>query len=244
MRPPKSVRKKRNRRFSTVMHAYPIFLSLAHARCLVVGAGSVARRKLAGMLDAGAHDILVVAPAVADPSMTSLFENPCVRFEKRVFEPGDLDGRFLVAAAAGARSVNTTVSAACRERNIVCIVADAPEEGSGINPAMLSHGPLRLALSTGGNSPAMTRRIKYELDAWLAHRYDQQIALLARVRPLLATDESLDQPARAVLFHSLAGAELGACLQAENRTGCETLLRELLPPALHDRITELLHELV
>lgn len=228
------------------MHLYPVFLELSDALCLVVGAGAVGRRKLRGLLDAGAGTVRVVAlsdPSDADEDVRALLGHPAVRFEQRAFRPEDVEGCRLVCATADVPAVNAAVAEACRTRSILCTVADKPEAGSYITPACISRGPLRIGLSTGGLSPALARRIKNDLAAWLADRYDQQIGLLARLRPLLLEAEP-DQGRRARIFHRIAGPDMNDALREGNREICVAILRDALPPLLHDRIPELLHELV
>lgn len=226
------------------MHCYPVFLDLSDAVCLVVGAGIVGRRKIRGLLDAGAGEIRVLALSEPDADTRALLDHPGVRFMRRAFVPDDVAGCRLVCAATNAPAVNAAVAEACRACQVLCTVADAPEAGSCIIPASLAHGPIRIGLSTGGISPALAQRIKSELGAWLAGRYEVQIALLARLRPLLLDQPDLDQAQRAALFHRAADAETGAALQTGGPDQCAARLRAILPPSLHGHIAELLHELV
>jgi precorrin-2 dehydrogenase/sirohydrochlorin ferrochelatase len=235
------------------MHAYPVFLDLSDAVCLVVGAGAVGRRKLRGLLDAGAGEVRVLAlsdpdapdaDGMNDADARALFARPGVRFMRRAFASDDVLGCRLVCAATNAPAVNAAVALACRAHNVLCTVADAPETGDCLIPAVIARDPIRIGLSTGGVSPALAQRIKSELDAWLAGRYEQQIALLARLRPLLLALPDLDQAGRSVVFHRLAAADMGAALDSGDRARCESLLRDALPAPLYGHIAEFLYELV
>lgn len=232
------------------MSYYPVFLDLSDAICLVVGAGAVGFRKIVGLLAADAAEVRVIVPdpperpQTTDTRLTELLHDDRVRLIARPFTPDDVIACRIVFAATNDRNVNDQVTRACRERNILCSVADAPGDGTCIIPMRLARGPLQCAISTGGASPALAQRIKNELDAWLADRYDLQLALLARVRPVVLRTVGLSWDERAGLFHRLAAAPLGEALCAGDRPRCEALLRDILPSCLHDGIGALLHELV
>lgn len=81
------------------MRYYPLFLDLTQARCLVIGAGQVGRRKIATLLECGVDDLLVLDPFVAPSVFSANFESPHVRFEQRTFSEGDLDGKTLILPA-------------------------------------------------------------------------------------------------------------------------------------------------
>ena len=226
------------------MYCYPVFLDLSKAICLVVGTGAVGQRKIRGLLDAGAGEIRVLALSEPDADACALLGRPGISFMQRAFMPDDVVGCRLVCAATNVPSVNVAIAEACRASNVLCTVADAPEAGTCLIPAVIARDPIRIGLSTGGVSPALAQRIKNELDAWLTGRYEIQITLLARLRPLLLAQPDLDQARRAAVFHCLAAADVGAALQSGNRAWCANKLRDALPPSLHGHIVELLHELV
>ncbi len=223
---------------------YPVYVHVEAVRCLVVGAGSVACRKLAGLLESGARDILVVAPDVSGHAV-SLLDRPEVRFQQRPFREDDLEGCLLVFAATNSREINAGIAALCRQRTILCSVADDAAQGSFITPARLERGGLHVALASDGLSPALVARVKKELDAWLGHRYDSQFALLAALRPLIVESDAFStQAERGSLLRCLAGPELGDALNQRNKDLCLALLHKALPASLHARCAEILHELV
>lgn len=216
-------------------------MDLATSRCLVVGAGAVGMRKLASLLKAAPSEILVVDPDPA-PACLQLAGHPGVVLAKRRFLPEDCTGRTLVFAATGNRDVNAAVAACCAARGILCNIADSREESSFIVPACIERKGLSLAIATGGGSPALSRRIRQELETWLDDRYDGIGELLARLRPLvLALHRETGQNTH--LFRSLTYSPLAEALQRRDRKRCEILLRTLLPAELHSHITELLHDL-
>ncbi len=218
--------------------SYPLFLDLSRLRCLVVGAGAVGRRKIAGLLDAGARDVLVLDPG--NPS--DLPDHPSLRFEARAFRPEDLAGRGLVFAATGSRQANAAVTAACAEAGVLCNCADAPHEGNCAVPASARMENLAVAVSTGGAGPAYAALLRDELAQWLSTKAPQAV-LLGRIRPaLLALKQDTGQNAN--VLRALARPEIGARLAARDRRGCEKLLEGLLPAGLHSRIADFLDGLV
>lgn len=224
------------------MRYYPVFIDLKDKICLVVGGGNVGCRKVRGLLSAEPAQIEVVDPNTPGRELQALLDFPVVYFEQRLFNPEDIQGKTLVFAATGNRSVNAAVAMACSAAGVLCNSADAPSEGTFLVPAVVQQGSVTAALSTGGGSPALARRIRQELAAWLDSRYTALSELLLRLRPLvLAMQRETGQ--NTVLFRKLVESPLAETLRERDRCQSEALLRTLLPQELHPHITELLHEL-
>jgi siroheme synthase, N-terminal domain len=140
---------------------YIACLDLAGRDCLVVGGGKVGHEKIAGLLACGAC-VTVVAPEIADEVVALP-----VQLLRREYRASDLDGRRLVVAATSVEEVNRRVFADAEERNLFCNVADVPELCSFILPAVTRQGPVVVAVSTGGASPALAQ--------WLRDSFASQI---------------------------------------------------------------------
>jgi siroheme synthase-like protein len=156
---------------------YMACLDLEGRRCLVVGGGAVGLEKASGLLDCGAL-VTVVAPDI-DEELRGL---PAELVE-REYEQADLDGRFLVVAATSDNAVNRRVFADAETRGLLCNVADVPELCSFILPAVHRRGPLAIAVSTGGASPALAQRIREELAARYGDEHVELARLLRALRP-------------------------------------------------------------
>ncbi|HXF99089.1 MAG TPA: bifunctional precorrin-2 dehydrogenase/sirohydrochlorin ferrochelatase [Gaiellaceae bacterium] len=154
---------------------YPAFLDLEGRSCLVVGGGPAALEKTRGLLACGAR-VTVVAPRVVD-ELGALD----VELLPRRYRSSDLEGRFLVVAATSDPELNRRVFADAEARALLCNVVDVPELCSFILPAVARRGPIALAVSTGGASPALAQRLRDDLAAAIG---PEHVALARRLRAL------------------------------------------------------------
>lgn len=222
------------------MGYYPLFINLAEADVLVVGSGAVGQRKIASLAPALPRSITAVDPLLDARALSGLCPNVEFICRARPFAPTDIDGKSLVFAATSNRATNADVEALCRKRGILCNSADAPLAGSFIVPAHFTDGELTVALSTGGKSPALARKLRRELEEWLGTRYTPLLALMGRLRPLLL-QLHLPTEDNSALFRALVESPLAGHLEIRDYASAEALLRRLLPEALHSRLGDLLH---
>lgn len=148
---------------------YPVNLVVAGRRCVVVGGGSVAARKVQGLVTVGA-DVVVVAPAVGDA-----VRSQGVTVIQRAYRTGDLDGAWLAIAATDDPDVNRQVHADGDAARVWVNAADDPPACSFTLPAVVRQGPVMVAVSTAGHSPALAGWIRGQVAAQLG----PEIALLA-----------------------------------------------------------------
>ena len=144
----------------------PVNLLLQGRPCLVVGAGRVAARKAAQLLESGAAVHVVGAQVGADVrSLATRWDGAALRVSERVFCREDVDGMFLVCAATDDAEANRAVLEACRSRGILCTCVDfAWREGDLISPAVLRYGDgLTVSVSTGGRSHRRARLVRDSL---------------------------------------------------------------------------------
>jgi len=155
---------------------YPVNLVVDGRPCLVVGGGSVARRKVEGLLACGA-DVTVIAPAV-DAAIAAL----PVRVVARAYERGDVIGYRLVIAATGDPSVNGTVFEDAEAAGVWVNAADDPARCTFTLPAVARRGQLLVSVSTGGASPAMAAWLRDKIAAGLGEEYEVLLRLLSEAR--------------------------------------------------------------
>ncbi|HEV3213900.1 MAG TPA: bifunctional precorrin-2 dehydrogenase/sirohydrochlorin ferrochelatase [Acidimicrobiales bacterium] len=159
----------------------PVALVLEGRRCLVVGGGRRAARRVAELASAGA-DVRVVAPTLADEVRALVRTAPTVAWHARRFEPGDLDGVHLVVAATGDPSVDQRVFELADARGTWVHAPDDPARCSVYAMALVRRGPVTVAVSTAGTSPALASYLRGWLDARLDGALGDVAGLLAGVR--------------------------------------------------------------
>ncbi len=159
---------------------YPVYLDVSGRRCVVIGGGTVAERKAAGLLDAGAH-VCVVSPQVTTV-LQSLADDGTIEICAAPYRSEFLSGAVLAFAATGVRDVNAQVAADCIAMGLPVNVVDAPEEGSFIVPSVVRRGELCLSISTGGANPMLAARIADEMESRFGPEYGPFMELLREVR--------------------------------------------------------------
>ncbi len=203
---------------------YPLVLRLAGRRCVVVGGGAVAARKVHQPMVGGA-DVQVVAP-VLSPELEALVSAGRIQAARRPFEPADLDGATLAFAATDSRAVNQAVAEAARARGVLVNVADDPVACDFTVPALVRRGDVTLAISTGGRSPAFARFLRDQLDGWLTDARCELLELLAELRREL---RAADLPVNADRWQrAIADDAVTAALAAGNREAARSRLRTIL----------------
>jgi precorrin-2 dehydrogenase/sirohydrochlorin ferrochelatase len=162
------------------MAYYPIFLNLAGRRCVVIGGGQVAERKVESLLEARAA-VTVVSPRITDRLETLALKNKLERVA-REYRPGDLTGYELAFAATDDGAINRAIYDEARERGVWLNAADDPAHCDFILPSILRRGELQVAVATGGASPALARAIREELERYFTEDYAILSEVVAEVR--------------------------------------------------------------
>ena len=183
---------------------FPQFIKLAGRRCLVVGAGDVAESKISGLLDAQAA-VRIVAPE-ATPQVQSWAADGKLEWLARPCEPSDLDGMFLVVVATSDPELQRNISAEARNRGVLCNVVDVPELCDFYYPAVAQRGALQIAVSTAGQSPALSQRLRKELEEQFGPEYEAWLEQLGEERAKLFA-APMDPEDRKRLLHDLACAD-------------------------------------
>lgn len=160
---------------------YPIVLTnLGQVRCVVVGGGAVAERKVGDLLEGGARPE-VVSPTLT-PRLLEWREAGCITHIAHDYEPADQTGAFLLIAATDDRAVNAAIAADGEHQGTLVNVADDPEAGNFHTVGAVRQGDLLLTVSTGGASPALAAYIRRELAARYSEEYARLLNLLRQFR--------------------------------------------------------------
>ena len=152
---------------------YIACLRLTGRRCVVVGGGEIGLEKVEGLLACDGR-VTLVAPQAND-ALRALADEGSITWERREFDPADLERKFLAIAATDDTDVNISVYEAAEQRAMLVNVVDVPSLCNFILPAIVRTGPLAIAISTAGASPALAKRIKREI----ADTYGEPYARLA-----------------------------------------------------------------
>lgn len=203
---------------------YPIVLrGLDRVRCVVVGGGAVAARKVGALLTSGAQ-VRVISPDLHAQFAGWLAED---RFEHvaRRYEGGDLDGAFLAIAATSVREVNAQVAQEARTRGILINVADDPDAGNFTTMGAVTRGDVLLAVSTGGESPALSAFIRRKLEATIGPEYGVLAQRLGDLRQQVI--ETLPAEERPRFWRALVNGEVLGWLRDGDEARFDTLVERL-----------------
>ena len=159
---------------------YPVFLKVSQKKCVVVGGGRVAMRKVKALLEYGA-DVEVVSPCLC-PELMALAESGAIAAVKREYREGDLKGAFVAIAATDNVDINRRLVAEARRSAVLVNVVDDPGNCDFILPSYLRRGDVTVAVSTGGRSPALARRIRSRLEEEIGEDYALLADLIGEVR--------------------------------------------------------------
>jgi precorrin-2 dehydrogenase / sirohydrochlorin ferrochelatase len=159
---------------------YIACLKLRGRRCLVVGAGDIGLEKVEGLL-ACDGDVTLVAPE-AGPELTQLALEGSIKWEQRTYDPADLEGTFMVIACTDDTDVNIGIYEDAERRAMLVNIVDVPPLCNFILPAIVRTGPLAIAISTAGASPALAKRMKAEVSELFGEEYAQLAIMLNDVR--------------------------------------------------------------
>ncbi|MDF2610224.1 MAG: bifunctional precorrin-2 dehydrogenase/sirohydrochlorin ferrochelatase [Lachnospiraceae bacterium] len=168
------------------MAYFPFYIDISNQACLVVGGGIVALRKIEVLLEFEVK-IIVITPTIREEIYMLKAEaekkgKEQIIIKEREFEDGDINGIQFVIAATSDELLNSHISEFCKQNNIMVNVVDVKEECSFIFPAILKMDELVVAVSTGGNSPALAAKIKQDIRKSIPDYYGELIELLGEYR--------------------------------------------------------------
>jgi siroheme synthase-like protein len=159
---------------------YPILLSLQDKKCVVVGGGMVALRKVKALLDCGA-EVTVISPK-PHAELSRLFKNKAIQLLQRDYERGDLKDAALSIAATDVKEINRKVAEASKKNGTLVNVVDDSERSDFIVPSSFRRGNLSVAVSTSGASPALAKKIRVKLEKNIGMEYAYLLSLIAEIR--------------------------------------------------------------
>jgi precorrin-2 dehydrogenase/sirohydrochlorin ferrochelatase len=183
---------------------FPMFLKLSTRPCLVIGAGTSAETKIAGLLGTGGK-IRVVAPE-ATAQVRSWAQSKAIEWHQRPFQPSDLEGIFLVVAATSSTELHGRIFALATQLGVLCNIVDVPALCDFYYPSVVQRGALQIAVSTAGLSPALAQRLRKQLETEFGPEYEEWLAQLGEAREKLHSTD-MDPDRRKRLLHEIASEE-------------------------------------
>lgn len=195
---------------------FPIFVDVRERPILVIGGGNVGLEKVTVLLRAEAANLTVISPELA-PALQAEVQAGRIRHLSRPYREGDMAGFEMVFIATDDRSANARIRAEGQRRGIWVNAADDPANCDYILPSVVRQGPITIAISTGGGSPAMARRVREELSDYFSEDFQPLAELLAEVRSELKANGTLRQVSQEAWQKAIDG-NLRALL-AQRRTG-------------------------
>ena len=159
---------------------YVACLRLKGRRCVVVGGGEIGLEKVEGLLACGGEVTLIAPKAV--PELRALAEEGSIAWERRAYEPGDLEGTFIAIAATSETEANIAIYEDAERRAMLVNVVDVPPLCNFILPAIVRQGSMAIAISTQGASPALAKRMKREISEMFGPAYAELALILNEAR--------------------------------------------------------------
>jgi precorrin-2 dehydrogenase / sirohydrochlorin ferrochelatase len=182
---------------------YPLFLNLRGRVCVVIGGNEMAEAKVRELLDAEAI-VRLIAPAVT-AQIAAWSREQRLAWEARAYKSGDLRNAFFVASVADPET-NARVFEEAEMRHTLCNAADDIAHCNCYASAEVRRGPLQIAISTAGNSPALAQRLRKELEQQFGEEYAYWVQRLGELRNQLFQDKGIDSQTRRRMLHDQASA--------------------------------------
>jgi len=207
------------------MSDYPVVLTgLDDRRCIVVGGGRVAARKVNVLIEAGAK------PVVISPHLCVELERTVASGEatviRRAYRPGDLKGAALVIAATDAHAVNEQIACECEQLGILVNVVDCPALCTFTSPSVIRRGDLLVTISTGGRSPAFARYMRESLESVIDASYGDMLAILSEVRPRVR--QHVPRGKQRAAWDRLLDGEMMDCLRTQGMAAARALAKRIV----------------
>ncbi|MDA1680681.1 MULTISPECIES: NAD(P)-binding protein [unclassified Bacillus cereus group] len=197
---------------------YPLTVRVEKKRVVVIGGGKVAGFKIIPLLKQGA-DIIVISPEL-DANLVKLVEEKQIRWYQREYEKSDIQGAFLVVAASGDAVLNEQVAEDSAENQLVNVITN-PESGNVHFPAAIHRGLLNVAVSTGGASPKLAKKIRDDIANKYDEAYESYLDFLYEVR-IKVKELQIEKKQRNILLQ-----EVLKSIYVQNEQKRELFLQEL-----------------
>ncbi len=203
------------------MKYYPVFWNIAGRKCVVVGGGDVAARKVARLLDCNAK-VCVVSPGLV-PELEELKRNRLIDHVNDEYESKYLNGAVLVIGATDDEKINDAISKDAKEKSLPVNIVDDPQKCDFILPSLIERGDLTIACSTGGQSPALARYVREELELVYGEEYAVLVSILGQLRTKMGKNAGVGK----TWFNQLMLAGLLDAIRSRDTLKVKTIVRDI-----------------
>ena len=211
------------------MDLLPLFHNLKGRRCVMVGGGSVALRKIRPLIEVGAA-IDIIAPNI-NAAITALATKHALNLHQRKFNNDDLKGAALVIAATDDKQLNKQVSEQAQQLNIPVNVVDQPELCSVVFPSIVDRSPVQIAISSSGTAPVLARMLRTRLESLIPSGYGQLAQLAGKFRQQVK-EKITDANSRKAFWEDIFSGDISELVFSNKQDIAENKLQEKLDEQL------------
>ena len=215
------------------MKYYPVNLDMTNKRCVVVGGGDIAERKVARLLECGAQ-VTVVSKSLT-PVLKARKKTGQMDHIDRDYEDQALDGAFMVIGATDRNDVNERISKEAMARGLLVNIVDDPDRCNFILPSLVQQGDLSIAISTGGKSPALAKKLRKELEKQYGPEYQTLLVIMGILRKRILAGDQRAADNKAV-FEDLVHSDILQAIREKDRGRVNTIIRDLTGISMDVRI--------
>ena len=166
------------------MSYLPLFIETTGKKCLIVGGGKVASRKLIPILKAKMK-VTLISPEIIEEIELNLHKNNNLKIIKRKFEPEDIKGQFLIIVATNEKTTNQKIAKLSKDNNILVNMAEDSLSGNTLIPSVVDRDPIKIAVSSGAASPILTRLVKTKLETVIPYSFSKLADIMMEYRDVV-----------------------------------------------------------
>jgi precorrin-2 dehydrogenase / sirohydrochlorin ferrochelatase len=215
------------------MKYYPVNLDMTNKRCVVVGGGDIAERKVERLLECGAQ-VTVVSKSLTRVLKARKKTGQMDHID-RDYEAQALDGAFMVIGATDRNDVNERISKDAMARGLLVNIVDDPDRCNFILPSLVQQGDLSIAISTGGKSPALAKKLRKELEKQYGPEYQTLLVIMGILRKrILARDQRVAD--NKAVFEDLVHSDILQAIREKDRGRVNTIIHDLTGISMDVRI--------
>ncbi|ACB84706.1 precorrin-2 dehydrogenase/sirohydrochlorin ferrochelatase family protein [Natranaerobius thermophilus] len=212
--------------------SYPIMLNLSEieANCVVVGGGKVASRKISSLVKATSQ-VVIISPEI-NPKIEKLLESHNLKWIKRPYQYGDLQGAVLAFACTFDPEINSEIAKEGKEKGVPVNVVTSAEESTFYVPATISRGDLNISISTQGASPALAAKLRRNFEQEFGQEWEKYVEFL-KIARIKVKNQIPDSDTRSYIFNKLVEDDaIFDQVKDTNRKDleyfCDKLLKQLI----------------